>query len=279
MIWQWCVCGRSGHKRNGRVGNQAVNYEMMRQHSMIDTSSAWQWRTVLLDLDSWQNDVTLVFLCPSPPAIRQRLLQCGLHARVPLYRIHLMQNHQCLWLEWDCLHWYWRVDCQQLVFSNESALICDREMVASTFRRWTSERQLPECFIQSDTERTPRMMIWGALRYHRKSQQLRILCDLNSNRYIRDNLKPEVVPAFNAFLVLYFRRTMLIDILLRIAKPSFQRNRCISFPSLPVHSIWRLLNILSEILLIRVLRLTPSCSWYRWNFILNRSNLDRSSLC
>ncbi|GFY22842.1 transposable element Tc1 transposase [Trichonephila clavipes] len=61
---------------------------------------------------------TCVSLCAS--SIRRRLLQRGLHARIPLYRIPLTQNYRSLRLQWANVHRNWRADWQQVVFSDES---------------------------------------------------------------------------------------------------------------------------------------------------------------
>ena len=61
---------------------------------------------------------TGVSLCAS--SIRRRLLQRGLRARTPLYRISLMLNHRLLRLQWANQHRDWRADWQRVVFSDES---------------------------------------------------------------------------------------------------------------------------------------------------------------
>ncbi|GFT43944.1 transposable element Tc1 transposase [Trichonephila clavipes] len=61
---------------------------------------------------------TYVSLCAS--SIRRRLLQRGLRARIPLYRIPLTQNHRRLRLHWANVHRSWRADWQQVVFSDKS---------------------------------------------------------------------------------------------------------------------------------------------------------------
>ncbi|GFX93354.1 transposable element Tc1 transposase [Trichonephila clavipes] len=61
---------------------------------------------------------TRVSLCAS--SIRRRLLQRGLRARIPLYRIPLTQNHRRLRLHWANVNRSWRADWQQVVFSDKS---------------------------------------------------------------------------------------------------------------------------------------------------------------
>ncbi|GIY58064.1 transposable element Tc1 transposase [Caerostris darwini] len=61
---------------------------------------------------------TGISLCAS--SIRRRLLQRGLRARTPLYRIPLTLNHHHLRLQWAAQHRDWRADWQHVVFSDES---------------------------------------------------------------------------------------------------------------------------------------------------------------
>ncbi|GFX07016.1 transposable element Tc1 transposase [Trichonephila clavipes] len=63
---------------------------------------------------------TGVSLCAS--SIRRRLLQRGLRARIPLYRIPLTQNHRRLRLQLANVHRSCRSDWQQVVFADESHL-------------------------------------------------------------------------------------------------------------------------------------------------------------
>ncbi|GFV59073.1 transposable element Tc1 transposase [Trichonephila clavipes] len=53
-------------------------------------------------------------------SILRRLLQRGLRARIPLYRIPLTQNHRRLRLHWANVHRSWRADWQQVIFSDKS---------------------------------------------------------------------------------------------------------------------------------------------------------------
>ena len=61
-------------------------------------------------------------------------------------------------------------------------------------RRYAGERHLPECIIERHSGRTPAVMVWGAIAYHGRSQLLRIVGILNSNRYISEVLQPQAVP-------------------------------------------------------------------------------------
>lgn len=135
---------------------------------------------------------TGVALCAS--SIRRRLLRRGLRVRTPLYRIPLTQNHRRMRLQWAHEHRDWRADWQQVVFSDESRFNLWHHDGRIRVRRYAGERYLPECIIERHSGRTPGVMVWGAISYHGRSQLLRIVGNLNSNRYIGEVLEPEVVP-------------------------------------------------------------------------------------
>ncbi|GFX86053.1 transposable element Tcb2 transposase [Trichonephila clavipes] len=59
-------------------------------------------------------------------------------------------------------------------------------------RRYAGEHCLPECVIERHSDLTPGVMVWGAISYHGQSNLLRIEGNLNSNRYVREVLQPEV---------------------------------------------------------------------------------------
>ncbi|GFW27456.1 transposable element Tc1 transposase [Trichonephila clavipes] len=57
-----------------------------------------------------------------------------------------------------------------------------------------SERCLSECVIDRHSGLTPAVMVWSAISHHGQYNLLRIEGNLNSNRYVREVLQPEVVP-------------------------------------------------------------------------------------
>ncbi|GFW68680.1 transposable element Tc1 transposase [Trichonephila clavipes] len=99
------------------------------------TQLAAQWSTA-----------TGVSLCAS--SIRRRLLQRGLRARIPLYRIPLTQNHRHLRLQWANVHRSWRADWQHVVFSDESRFNLWHHDGRIRVRRYVGERHITECFIE-----------------------------------------------------------------------------------------------------------------------------------
>ncbi|GFX24817.1 transposable element Tcb2 transposase [Trichonephila clavipes] len=74
----------------------------------------------------------------------RRLLQRGLRARIPLYRIPLTQNHRHLRLQWANVHRSWRADWQQVVFSDESRFNLWYHDGRIRVRRYAGERHIPE---------------------------------------------------------------------------------------------------------------------------------------
>lgn len=130
----------------------------------------------------------------SASSIRRRLLYHGIRARTPLYRIPLTQNHRCLRQRWARQHIDWRADWQQVVFSDESRFNLWHNDGRIRVRRYAGERSLPECIVERHKGRTPGIMVWGAIAYHGRSQLVRIVGNLNHNRYISEVLEPEVVP-------------------------------------------------------------------------------------
>ncbi|GFT48263.1 uncharacterized protein TNCV_4708361 [Trichonephila clavipes] len=61
-------------------------------------------------------------------------------------------------------------------------------------RCYVGERCLPECVIVRHSGLTSGVMVCGAISYHERSNVLPIEGNLNSNRYVREVLQPEVVP-------------------------------------------------------------------------------------
>ncbi|GFT44555.1 transposable element Tc1 transposase [Trichonephila clavipes] len=119
---QWTDEGRTARKSVSGPRNVTLAREDRRLVRMAETDRtafsrqlAAQWSTA-----------TRVSLCAS--SIQRRLLQRGLRARIPLYRIPLTQNHRHLRLHWANVHRSWRADWQQVVFSDKSASICGTMM-------------------------------------------------------------------------------------------------------------------------------------------------------
>ncbi|GFT24679.1 transposable element Tc1 transposase [Trichonephila clavipes] len=128
-------------------------------------------------------------------SIRRRLLHRGLRARVPLYRIPLTANHRQLRLQWAHENRAWQADWPQVVFSYESRFNLWDHNGRIRVRHHTSERCLPECVIERHSGPTPEVRAWSGISYHERTNLLRIEGSLDSNRYVREGLQPEVVPS------------------------------------------------------------------------------------
>lgn len=107
-------------------------------------------------------------------------------------------------------------------------------------------------------------------RYHRQSQQLRIVDNLSNNHTSETFGNSKSYSAFNAFLMLYFKRTMLDHILLRTFFSAHQ----IQLLLWPAYSAD--MSPFKHVCGFVGRRLT-SCSWYRWILGSERSNLECSS--
>ncbi|GFW30990.1 transposable element Tcb1 transposase [Trichonephila clavipes] len=131
---------------------------------------------------------------PKENAYSTRLLHHGLRASVPLYRIPLTVNHRRLRLQWAHEHRAWQAHWHQVVFTDESLFNLWNHDGCIRVRRYAGERCLPECVIERNSGLTTGVMVWDAISYHGRSNFLRIEGNLNSSRYVREDLQPEVVP-------------------------------------------------------------------------------------
>ena len=82
----------------------------------------------------------------------------------------------------------------RLVFSDESRFNMPYNDGSIRVRRYAGERNLRACILQRHRGPTPSVMVWDAIGYNMRSHLLRIEGNLNSNRYIREVLQPEVLP-------------------------------------------------------------------------------------
>ncbi|GFU25838.1 transposable element Tcb1 transposase [Trichonephila clavipes] len=109
----------------------------------------------------------------------------GLRARVPLHRIPLTANHRRLRLQWSHEHRAWQANWHQVVVSDESRFNLLEHDGCIPVRRYADKRCFPDCVIERHSGLTSRVMIWGAISYHGRSNLLRIEGNLNSTRYVR----------------------------------------------------------------------------------------------
>ncbi|GFX04188.1 transposable element Tc1 transposase [Trichonephila clavipes] len=157
---QWTDEGRTARKSGSGPRNVTSAREDRRLVLMAQTDRTAFSRQLAAQLST----ATRVSLCAS--SIRRRLLQRGLRARIPLYRIPLTQNHRRLRLHWANVHRSWRSDWQQVVSSDESSFNLWHHDGRIRVMRYAWERHIPECIIERHSGRTPGVMVWGAIAYH-----------------------------------------------------------------------------------------------------------------
>ncbi|GFW61265.1 transposable element Tc1 transposase [Trichonephila clavipes] len=102
-----------------------------------------------------------------------RLLNRGLRAMLPLYRIPFTTNPQ--WLHESRFNLRYHDDRIRV-------------------RRYAGRRCLLECLIERHRGLTPGVIVWGTFSYHGRSNLIRIEGNFNSNRYLRGVLQSDVVP-------------------------------------------------------------------------------------
>ncbi|GFV02968.1 transposable element Tc1 transposase [Trichonephila clavipes] len=157
---QWTDEGRTTRKSVSGPRNVTSAREDRRLVRMAETDRTASSR----QLAAQWSTTTRVSLCAS--SIRRRLLQLGLRARIPLYRIPLTQNHRHQRLHRANVHRSWRADWQQVVFSDKSRFNSWHHVGRIRVRLYAGERRIPECIIERHSRRTPGVMVWGVIAYH-----------------------------------------------------------------------------------------------------------------
>ena len=82
----------------------------------------------------------------------------------------------------------------KFIFSDESCFNLWDHDGRVRIRRCASQRCLPEYVIKPHSGRRSEVTVWGTISYHERSNLLRIKGNLNSYRFVREVLQPEVVP-------------------------------------------------------------------------------------
>ena len=116
-------------------------------------------------------------------------------------------------------------------------------------RRYAGERNLRACILQRHREPTPSVMVWGAIRFNMGSRLLRIEGNLNSNRYIREVLQPEVLPLLQATRHAIFQQDNARPHMASIVQALFQRRRVSLLPwparspdMSPIEHVWDMVD-------------------------------------
>ncbi|GFS99370.1 uncharacterized protein TNCV_1601751 [Trichonephila clavipes] len=82
----------------------------------------------------------------------------------------------------------------KLSFQMNHASICGTMKTAFLLDAMGERCRLPDCVIERHSVLTSRVMVWGVIFYHGRSNLLLIEGYLISNRYVREVLQLEVVP-------------------------------------------------------------------------------------
>ena len=125
---------------------------------------------------------------------------------------------------------HWRADWRNLVFSDESRSKMSYNDDRIRVRRYAGERNLRTCILQRHRGPTPNVMVWVAIGYNMRFCLLRIEGNLNSNRYIREVLKPEVLPLLHATPHAIFQQDNARPQVARIVQAFFQKRRVSLLP-------------------------------------------------
>ena len=117
---------------------------------------------------------------------------------MPLRRLPLSTDHQFLKLQRAREHRDWNAECRNVGFSDEFHFNISYNDGRIRARRYAGDRNRRACILQRHRGPTPSVMVWGAIGYYMRCRLLRIEDNLNSNRYIKEVLQPEVVPFLQA---------------------------------------------------------------------------------
>ncbi|GFV28452.1 transposable element Tcb1 transposase [Trichonephila clavipes] len=80
-------------------------------------------------------------------------------------------------------------------------------------------------------------MVWGVISYHGRSNLLRIEGNLNSNRYVREVVQPEVVPLLQGVTGAIFQQIIPVHMFQKLFETSVQPNTCRVFLGLLIRGI------------------------------------------
>lgn len=161
---------------------------------------------------------------------------------------------------------------------NNSSFPTNPALISATLicvRHWTDEsifEMYPPTWYWTNAERDGMRCYWVS--WTIASEELCVIS--TATRTSQLFWSPKLYPVLNALLVLYLKKTMLVHILLKIIKPSFEQKRYIFFFVLPIHRICHHLNM-SGNLFVSISLGIPSSRWYKETLGLDRSNLELSS--
>ncbi|GFY33305.1 transposable element Tcb1 transposase [Trichonephila clavipes] len=88
----------------------------------------------------------------------------------------------------------WTAELNEVVFTDESRFCLQHHDGRIRVWRHRGERMLNNCVMHRHTSPAPSIMVWGGIGYHSRTPLVRIVCTLNSQRYISEVLEPVVLP-------------------------------------------------------------------------------------
>ena len=91
----------------------------------------------------------------SASTVHGRPLRAGLVARMPLHRLPLSRDHECLRLQWARERSHWRAEWRNVVFSDESRFNMSYNDGPIRVRHYAGERNLRACILQRHRGPTP----------------------------------------------------------------------------------------------------------------------------
>ncbi|GFV68061.1 transposable element Tcb1 transposase [Trichonephila clavipes] len=157
----------------------------------------------------------------SARTIRRRLQQSGLSARRPLLGLPLTQNHRRLRLQLCNGRRMWAEELNEVVFTDESRICLQHHDGRIRVWRHRAERMLNSCVMHRHTGPAPGIMIWRGIGYHSCTPLVRIICTLNSQRYIYEVLEPVVLPYLQGLATAIFQQDIARPHMARIVQRFF----------------------------------------------------------
>ena len=164
-------------------------------------------------------------------------------ANMPLHRLPLSRDHQCLRLQWARERCPWRAEWQNVVFSNKSSFNMPYNDDRICVRRYAGECNLRACILQRHRGPTPSVMFWGAIGYNMRSFLLRIEGNLNSYATLVRFYSPRYCPSFRQLHLPHFSRIMPGHTWQGLCKPSSKDDWYRCFPGLHVRQTCRPSNM------------------------------------
>ncbi|GFW84835.1 transposable element Tcb1 transposase [Trichonephila clavipes] len=157
----------------------------------------------------------------SASTIRRRLQQSGLSARRPLLCRFLTQNHRRLRCQWRDERRMKAAEWNEIVFNGESRICLHHHDGPIRVWKHRGERLLNSCVVHRHTVPAPAIKVWVGIGYHSRTPLVRIVCTLNSQRYMSEVLEPVVLPYFQGLATAIFQQDIARRHVARIVQRFF----------------------------------------------------------